>query len=305
MDISLRQLEAFVKVVEHRSFSKAGSELFLSQSTVSSHVAQLEQTLQATLIQRREKKNIEPTEDGIKAYRCAVQIIKQTETLQNMFRKPEEDCPLISVAASTVPSSYLLPALISGFCQTRKECRFSVLDGDSSFAVDRIQAGEAAFAFVGTVSRKTIVCYHPVYRDKIVLITPNTPEFAQKKADGVLGRALLDYPMIMRESGSGTRKETENYLNGIGKSVADLNVAAYMNNIEGIKSMVASGRGATVLSECAAGDAIRAGRVLSFDLEKDGPYRDIYIAYMKNHCFTRMEEDFLHYVKSTAVETMD
>ena len=55
MDISLRQLEAFIKVEEHRSFSKAGDELFLSQSTISSHVAQLEQSLQVTLIKRREK----------------------------------------------------------------------------------------------------------------------------------------------------------------------------------------------------------------------------------------------------------
>ena len=44
MDISLRQLEAFIKVAEHRSFSKAGDELFLSQSTISSHVAQLEES---------------------------------------------------------------------------------------------------------------------------------------------------------------------------------------------------------------------------------------------------------------------
>ena len=74
MDISLRQLEAFIKVAEHRSFSKAGDELFLSQSTISSHVAQLEQSLQVTLIKRREKKNIELTEEGKRAYRAA-QII--------------------------------------------------------------------------------------------------------------------------------------------------------------------------------------------------------------------------------------
>ena len=57
MDISLGQLEAFVSVVENRSFSKAGEELFLSQSTISSHIAKLDRALQATLLQRREKKN--------------------------------------------------------------------------------------------------------------------------------------------------------------------------------------------------------------------------------------------------------
>ena len=78
MDISLRQLEAFIKVAEHRSFSKAGDELFLSQSTISSHVAQLEQSLQVTLIKRREKKNIELTEEGQRAYRAAQIIINHT-----------------------------------------------------------------------------------------------------------------------------------------------------------------------------------------------------------------------------------
>ena len=81
MDISLRQLEAFIKVAEHRSFSKAGDELFLSQSTISSHVAQLEQSLQVTLIKRREKKNIELTEEGKRAYRAAQIIINQAEML--------------------------------------------------------------------------------------------------------------------------------------------------------------------------------------------------------------------------------
>lgn len=135
MDISLRQLEAFIKVAEHRSFSKAGDELFLSQSTISSHVAQLEQSLQVTLIKRREKKNIELTEEGQRAYRAAQIIINQAEMLQNMFRKEEADQPLISIAASTVPSSYILPGIMTGFSDIRPECRFSVLDGDSSFAI--------------------------------------------------------------------------------------------------------------------------------------------------------------------------
>lgn len=297
MNISLRQLEAFIKVAEHRSFSKAGDELFLSQSTVSSHIAQLEQLLQTTLIHRREKKNIELTEDGVKAYRMALQILNQAEMLQNMFRKEEQDSPLIAIAASTVPSSYILPGIISGFSALRPECRFSVLDGDSAFAIDCVQNGEAVFAFVGTVSRKAALSYHTVCRDKIVLLTPNTEEFAQKKFKGILGRELLGYPIIMRESGSGTRKETDNYLKSIGRSLSDLNVTAYMNNIEGIKSMVALGRGTTILSERAAGDAIKTGRVLCFDLENDGPYRDIYIAYLKSRSLTRTEQHFLNYVK--------
>ncbi|MBQ7092001.1 MAG: LysR family transcriptional regulator, partial [Clostridia bacterium] len=239
MDISLGQLEAFVSVVENRSFSKAGEELFLSQSTISSHIAKLERALQATLLQRREKKNVEPTEEGMQAYRIAVQILNQAKALEDMFRQEAADQPIISIASSTVPSSYILPDILNGYNAARPECRFLVLDGDSSFALDRLQAGEAVFAFVGTKSRKSMICYHTVCRDRMVLITPKNSEYIEKKKAGVLGRELLDRPMILRESGSGTRRETDNYLKSIGVDPAKITVAAYMNNIEGIKSMVA------------------------------------------------------------------
>lgn len=297
MDISLGQLEAFVSVVENRSFSKAGEELFLSQSTISSHVAKLERALQTTLLHRREKKNVEPTEEGMQAYRSAVQILSQARALEDMFRQEVKDQPVISIASSTVPSSYVLPDILNGYNASRPECRFLVLDGDSSFALDRLQTGEAVFAFVGTKSRRGMVCYHTVCRDRMVLITPKTAEYMEKKKQGILGRALLDQPMILRESGSGTRRETDNYLRSIGFDPANITVAAYMNNIEGIKSMVAGGGGVSILSERAARDAIQAGRVLRFDLEEDGPYRDISIAYLKNRCLTAAEQAFLNYVK--------
>jgi len=297
MDISLRQLEVFIKVADQRSFSKAGDELFLSQSTVSSHVAQLEQILHTTLIRRKEKKNIELTEEGQRAYRAAQIILNQAEAFQNMFRREEEDQPIVSIASSTVPSSYILPSIIAGFSLLRPECRFSVLDGDSFFSLERLQNGEAVFAFVGTCYKKAVFSYHPVCRDRMVLITPNSGEFPAKKAAGVLGKELLDYPVIMRESGSGTRRETDNYLRSIGKSFSDLKIVGYMNNIEGIKSLVSTGSGVSILSERAVADAVRDGRVLCFDLEKDGPYRDIYIAYLKNRSFTPTEQAFLNYVR--------
>ena len=61
--------------------------------------------------------------------------------------------------------------------------------------------------------------------------------------------------------------------------------------------MVAGGGGVSILSERAARDAIQTGRVLCFDLEEDGPYRDISIAYLKNRCFSAAEQAFLNYVK--------
>ena len=43
--MDFHQLYVFTKVVEHKSFSKAAEAIFLSQSTVSSHIQALEKML--------------------------------------------------------------------------------------------------------------------------------------------------------------------------------------------------------------------------------------------------------------------
>ena len=54
-DMNLKQLEAFVKVAETKSFSSAAKLLYLTQPTVSAHIASLEKELNACLLVRSTK----------------------------------------------------------------------------------------------------------------------------------------------------------------------------------------------------------------------------------------------------------
>ena len=53
--MNLKQLEAFVQVAEEGSFSKAAKELFLTQPTISAHIASLEKELNVRLFIRNTK----------------------------------------------------------------------------------------------------------------------------------------------------------------------------------------------------------------------------------------------------------
>ena len=57
MQIELRQLRAFVAVAETGSFTRAASELFLSQASVSRAVASLETTVGARLLRRTTRRD--------------------------------------------------------------------------------------------------------------------------------------------------------------------------------------------------------------------------------------------------------
>ena len=50
MDIDMKELEAFVSVVDQGSFSRAAKSLYLTQPTVSTHVAVLERKLGIKLL---------------------------------------------------------------------------------------------------------------------------------------------------------------------------------------------------------------------------------------------------------------
>ena len=61
--MEFKQLEAFVAVVENKSFSEAARQLNLTQPTISAHINSLEQELNSRLLIRTTKKlNITPRE---------------------------------------------------------------------------------------------------------------------------------------------------------------------------------------------------------------------------------------------------
>ena len=113
--MNLKQLEAFVQVAEGKSFSKAAKELFLTQPTISAHIASLERELNARLFVRNTKE-VSLSEDGKDLYRYAKQIIDLQKQIEERFETEEEGSRhCITIAASTIPAQYLLLSLIHIF----------------------------------------------------------------------------------------------------------------------------------------------------------------------------------------------
>ena len=82
MNISLKQLEVFVTIVECGNFTEAGKRLYLAQSTVSSHITALEETLRVSLFRRESKRTIELTADGKRVYQYAKDVVSKCNILE-------------------------------------------------------------------------------------------------------------------------------------------------------------------------------------------------------------------------------
>ena len=82
--MKLKQLEVFVAVADHKSFSRAAEALYLTQPTVSVYISGLEKELNAKLFVRNTKE-IDVTEQGMKLYQYAREMLILQNRITELF----------------------------------------------------------------------------------------------------------------------------------------------------------------------------------------------------------------------------
>lgn len=295
LNINLKQLEAFVATAEYSSFTKAAEELFLTQSTVSSHISTLEKTLGIRLIQRSARQRVALTEEGERVYRDAKDILERCQALQDLKNHSQQN--QLVIGASSVPGQCLMPEIMGDYLSLHPDCRYVQLRGDSIRIHQYLAQGKARLGFVGVASNPREYHYHPVAEDRLVLITANKEPYQTLHRSGTSGLELLDRPMILREESSGTRQEMERCLRNMGISPESLNVIAQIDNPEAIRSSISRGLGVSIMSVLAAREYLLAGRLLSFELGDQGAYRNIYLTWRKDAALSPAEQTFLEFVQ--------
>lgn len=295
--MNLKQLEAFVHVAEGRSFSKAAKELFLTQPTVSAHIAGLEKELNARLFVRNTKE-VKLSEEGKLLYDSAKQIVVLQKKIEKTFlenEKKEEHC--ITIAASTIPAQYLLPEILVKFNEKYPNEQFKVIETDSARVVEEVLNHSVDIGFTGTVLDRKHCKYIPFYQDELVVIAPNTEKFKKLQQEATDIRWILQESVIMREEGSGTRKEAEKQLRKIGIDIGKLNIVASMENQEAIKKSVENGMGVSIISKLAAEEEMKKGRIIGFSLMEEDGKRDINVVYNRSFQLSHLSERFVKTVK--------
>lgn len=175
--MNLRQLEAFIKVSDSKSFSKAAQELYLTQPTVSAHIQTLEKELKVRLFVRNTK-TVKLSEDGKTLYQYARQMIELEQEIQSMFSKAAEQKErCITIATSTIPAQYILPDILVKFRERFPKEQFRIVESDSSTVIEQVASHLVDIGFSGTVIEKANCKYIPFYQDDLVVIMPNTKEY--------------------------------------------------------------------------------------------------------------------------------
>ena len=259
--MEFKQLEAFVAVVDYGSFSEAARRLYLTQPTISAHIRSLEDELHMKLIIRTTKKTT-ITAKGYQLYDSAVRMLEIRNNLLENFTGAHKH--MIDLAASTIPSSYLLPELLAAFGKTHPDVYFHSIQSDSSESISRVLDGTVDLALVGQNTRDESYVFIPFCHDELVIATPVTDHYL----------ALKD-------------RETPTIFH----------VIARMNDLESIKKSIVNGLGISILSSRSVNDLQRTKQILVFPLEEAAHKRSFYIVYSKNRILKPHVKQFVQFVR--------
>lgn len=299
-NINLKQLEIFAAVVECGSFTEAANQLYMAQSTVSSHIHALEAILLTPLFHRGAKKNGALTDDGKRVYQLAKDVLEKCRDLETGM--VEEKGSELRLGTSTAPGCQLVPSYVAAFYRRRPDCCVSLKHGDSGGIQEMLLEREIQLGFVGSADNRQELSYECIAKDHLVLIAPCQDHYAAMQAEGRLGRELLTEPLLSREYGSGTQEMVDNYLAGVRLPAGGVRVAAYVSNPVTLEKLVAAGMGVAIVSYLTVEERVAAGEVLSFELEERPVERNIYMAWRTKGELTPAAKEFSAFVRKSVKE---
>lgn len=291
--MDFKQLEVFVAVVKHQSFSKAARELFLTQPTVSAHIQNLEKELDSILI-NRSNKIITLTKSGEILYNHAIYILNNCKkAIYDIKEYSGKIEGIIDIACSSIPETYILPDFMKNFSLEYPDVKFSISHYDSQYAISEILNERISFGLVGSKIHNPQIEYIDLINDELVLIAPI--DLKIDNHDGYVDmNELYNLKFIMRKEGSGTRNLILNALSENGFVTNKLNILSHVESNEAIKEMVRLGLGVSFISYISAIDYLNSNKLKFYKIRNVKFERKFYFIYSKKKTFTPLEDKFLN-----------
>lgn len=290
--MDFKQLEVFVSVVKHQSFSKAARELFLTQPTVSAHIQNLEKELDSVLV-NRSNKSITLTKSGEILYDHAIYILNNCKkAIYDIKEYSGKIEGMIDIACSSIPETYILPDFMKNFSKNYPDVKFSISHYDSQYAISEILNERVNFGLVGSKPNNHQIDSFDLISDELVLIAPSNLHI--KNIDGYIDlEELYKLNFIMRKEGSGTRNLILNTLNKNNFATSKLNILSHVESNEAIKEMVRLGLGVSFVSYISIIDYLEANKLKYYRINNIDFKRNFYFIYSKKKTFNPLENKFL------------
>ena len=290
--MELAQLEAFLQVAHHRSFSRAAEALFLTQPSVTARIQSLERELGERLFERSGR-SVSLTDAGlafIPHAQRALTAVQEGADAIDAVRHGEVGN--IRIGASSSIGTYMLPDTMKRYRESRPGVHVNMSMGQTEQIVERLLAGLIHIAICRLTQHPELESIH-MYNDTLVLIVPPGHPFARRK--GVTLADAAEQPFIFFDRNSSYHGLV--YGTFLRAGVAPESVME-IDSMEAIKHMVEAGLGLAILPEVSVRAEVAAGRLMQIDISdiEQPAEREVGLHVLKNRIMSPPIRDFIKLV---------
>lgn len=290
---TLRQLHYFIAVVRHGQISAAAAHVGLSQSAMTLSIADLEQSVGVSLLERG-RQGVGLTLDGRAFYEHAQRVLETAEDAARFpFQLRNQLTGTIRLAASYTVLGYLLLPALARFQLRYPDIRIELEEQTRTVAEQSMQAGtiDVAVLLLSNMGQREDFHTQVLARSRRQLWV--APEHALTGLGSVSFEDMVPFPFIDLEVDEGDRN-TQRYWQEAGlQPVRRLRTTS----MEAVREMVALGLGITILSDMVYRPlSLEGRRIQALPVNARLPVMEVGLAWPKGAPLTPCAEalrDFL------------
>ncbi|WP_338839355.1 LysR family transcriptional regulator [Flavobacterium ginsenosidimutans] len=269
------RLKVFYTVALRLNFTKAATELYITQPAVSKHIQELEESYKTKLFERNGSK-IALTPAGkilLKYTKSIFDIYREIDFEMSSFNAERQG--LLRLGASTTISQYVISPVLARFHQKQKDIKVNLLNGNTEQIENALINKEIEIGIVEGQSKNQSIKYIPFLKDELVLVCNSKNPFV--KQNEISLNDLKSMKFITRERGSGTLEVIEFALKKAGLKFNDLQIEMQLGSTESIKSYLLNSDCFAFMSIHAVNKELKNNELIVLDVEKLSIERYFYI----------------------------
>lgn len=289
--MEIRYLFEFVKVAEKLNFSDAADDLFMSQATLSKHIASMEEDLGSKLFERSTHQ-VKLTETGNQLLVTAQNILSEYHKFMDAMEQTKAlRQKTIRIASIPVIEPYGISDMVIAFQKKHPTILMQVREIEERDIPRLLESGECDLAFQ-RLKKADMKNYHavPYCRDELVAVVPKDHHLASYSSIPL--SMLKDETFLIMDENTAL---FELCMNACKQAGFEPKIMYKGHRPENILGLVAKGMGVSLLLKKEVNFFVNPG-VTSINLAQP-IYSEIYLSNPKQSSLQYPYQIFVDYVK--------
>ena len=297
-------LKYFIVTAEEMNFTKAAKRLFISQQSLSNHIAKLEGYFGVQLFDRNMPLTL--TDAGQSLLRSARQILNDKQEAELKLQDIRDfRSAVLTIGVPNTRGALILPPLLMGFHRAFPQVQIRLVEGTSNEITDALYKGKVDFTIGFELDAPDKIRTEVLQEEHTLIVVPDNilkEYFSQEEQQEILDRKLLPIqvfarcPFIKMKRSNWIGEIFENSCREGGMTPV---IALETVNITTMVSMCEAGYGVIICPSIFVKDkehVLSCGEhesIHTFILDFPNAHKMIAINYLKNKYQTKAAREFI------------